>query len=146
MKSIRILFVIDFAHLIGRGKEYKVPDLGSIYTPYAREAHRFGNPVIVIPGILGSKLVDGESGQVVWGAFERGYANPSHDKVLAYLLSDVSDTAERREIVIDLLRKSLERAQQFQNAVGSPPSPPDGSKLYLIAGGAVPTHYNITFN
>ena len=34
------------------------------------------NPVIVIPGMLGSNLQDSESGRVVWGAFERGYANP----------------------------------------------------------------------
>ena len=37
------------------------------------------NPVIVIPGILGSKLVDGETGRIVWGAFERGYADPRTD-------------------------------------------------------------------
>ena len=28
------------------------------------------NPVIVIPGILGSRLVDETSGRTVWGAFD----------------------------------------------------------------------------
>lgn len=34
------------------------------------------NPIIVIPGILGSRLVDNETGKVVWGAFSGEYANP----------------------------------------------------------------------
>lgn len=34
------------------------------------------NPIIVIPGILGSRLVDDETGRVVWGAFRGEYANP----------------------------------------------------------------------
>jgi pimeloyl-ACP methyl ester carboxylesterase len=76
MKSGRIFCVIVFTYLISCGVEHKAPDLGNIYTPYARQAHRYSNPVIVIPGILGSKLVNGESGQVVWGAFDRGYSNP----------------------------------------------------------------------
>jgi pimeloyl-ACP methyl ester carboxylesterase len=35
------------------------------------------NPVIVIPGILGSRLLDAESGQIVWGAFGGGSIDPS---------------------------------------------------------------------
>lgn len=35
------------------------------------------NPVIVIPGILGSRLVDEDSGVTVWGAFRKDYANPN---------------------------------------------------------------------
>ena len=34
------------------------------------------NPIIVIPGILGSSLVDDESGKTVWGAFRAEYADP----------------------------------------------------------------------
>lgn len=37
------------------------------------------NPVIIIPGILGSKLVDGSSGKVVWGAFGGNSINPETD-------------------------------------------------------------------
>jgi pimeloyl-ACP methyl ester carboxylesterase len=76
MKSDRILSMIVFAYLVGCGAGYKAPDLGKLYTRSAMQSHRYSNPVIVIPGILGSKLVNGESGQVVWGAFDRGYANP----------------------------------------------------------------------
>lgn len=38
------------------------------------------NPVIVIPGILGSRLVDEETGTTVWGAFRRDYADPKSDE------------------------------------------------------------------
>ena len=34
------------------------------------------NPVIVIPGILGSRLVDDRTGTTVWGAFTTEYADP----------------------------------------------------------------------
>ena len=40
------------------------------------------NPVIVIPGILGSRLVDDETGRVVWGAFRSEYANPKNPEEL----------------------------------------------------------------
>ncbi len=76
MHCHRILSLVVFVHLIGCGVEYKAPDLGNLYTRSAMESHRYSNPVIVIPGILGSKLIDEKSGQVVWGAFEGGYANP----------------------------------------------------------------------
>lgn len=52
------------------------PDLGGLYSRAAASGDVDRNPVIVIPGILGSRLVDGESGRVVWGAFGGGYANP----------------------------------------------------------------------
>ena len=56
--------------------QYNPPDLGGIYTQAAMRSHVEGNPVIVIPGILGSKLRDGETGQLVWGAFDGGEADP----------------------------------------------------------------------
>ena len=34
------------------------------------------NPVIVIPGILGTRLVDDETGRTVWGAFDNTSVNP----------------------------------------------------------------------
>lgn len=60
----------------GCATEYKIPDLGGLYSKVASSPDLYKNPVIVIPGILGSKLVDRESGRIVWGAFDGGYANP----------------------------------------------------------------------
>lgn len=53
-----------------------VPDLGGLYDRAAQFDDSTRNPVIVIPGILGSKLVDRDSGKVVWSAFAGEYANP----------------------------------------------------------------------
>ncbi len=51
------------------------PDLGAIYNRTAQAGGGERNPVIVIPGILGTRLrTDG--GQVVWGAFGGGAADP----------------------------------------------------------------------
>lgn len=38
------------------------------------------NPVIVIPGILGSRLVDDETGATVWGAFRKDFADPRSEE------------------------------------------------------------------
>ncbi len=45
--------------------------LGAIYNEAAQAPDFARNPVIVIPGILGSRLVDDETGALVWGKFER---------------------------------------------------------------------------
>lgn len=52
------------------------PDLGGLYSRAAQAGDATRNPVIVIPGILGSKLLDRESGRVVWGAFIGTFADP----------------------------------------------------------------------
>jgi len=52
------------------------PDLGDIYNRSARHHQDDRNPIIVIPGILGTKLVDEGSGKIVWGAFSGEYAKP----------------------------------------------------------------------
>lgn len=52
------------------------PDLNAIYDEAAQRHGPETNPIIVIPGILGSKLRDAETGKLVWGAFEREAANP----------------------------------------------------------------------
>jgi len=54
----------------------KPPDLGEIYSRAASHHEADRRPIIVIPGILGSTLVDEKSGQTVWGAFAGGYARP----------------------------------------------------------------------
>jgi|GEM_PF-3624149 len=58
-------------------KEPMSAQLGEIYNRNAQYHGPGRNPVIVIPGILGSTLKDEESGRVVWGGFVRDHANPS---------------------------------------------------------------------
>lgn len=53
-----------------------VPELGILYNPSARHHSPDRNPIIVIPGILGSKLLDTPTAQVAWGAFDVNAADP----------------------------------------------------------------------
>lgn len=52
------------------------PDLGEIYNRAAHHRRSERNPVIVIPGLMGTRLVDGDTGETVWGAFTGEYAKP----------------------------------------------------------------------
>ena len=54
----------------------RAPDLGGLYNGLAQNEDPYRNPVILIPGILGSKLVDRSSGGIVWGTFGFGNADP----------------------------------------------------------------------
>ncbi|MEM7409684.1 MAG: hypothetical protein AAF430_05595 [Myxococcota bacterium] len=52
------------------------PNLGTIYDRAARFGDLYRNPIIVMPGVLGTVLRDAESQRVVWGSFAGTYANP----------------------------------------------------------------------
>ena len=52
------------------------PDLEALYERAARFHDTPRNPVIVIPGVLGSRLVDDATGTLVWGAFTGDFADP----------------------------------------------------------------------
>jgi pimeloyl-ACP methyl ester carboxylesterase len=53
------------------------PKLGDIYGRSAQSADEERNPLIVIPGVLGSRLVDDASRRVVWGEFGGDGIDPS---------------------------------------------------------------------
>ena len=53
-----------------------LPDLTHIYGRMAQSDDRDRNPIIVIPGVLGSRLVDSQSGVVVWGEFGGNSIDP----------------------------------------------------------------------
>lgn len=52
------------------------PDLRIVYNRAAQAHGPDRNPIIVIPGILGSRLVDVSTHQTIWGAFDRTAAHP----------------------------------------------------------------------
>lgn len=54
------------------------PDLRAIYNRTAQHHGPDRNPIIVIPGILGSRLVDASSRQTIWGAFNGQAASPAN--------------------------------------------------------------------
>jgi len=72
------LFLVTACLALGSCTRMKLegPDLGEIYNRAARHHSSERNPIIVIPGILGTKLVDDGTGKTVWGAFSGEYARP----------------------------------------------------------------------
>jgi pimeloyl-ACP methyl ester carboxylesterase len=58
------------------------PDIALTYNRVAAAETPYRNPVIVVPGVLGSKLKDIRTDQPVWGAFVRGAADPQTDEGL----------------------------------------------------------------
>jgi pimeloyl-ACP methyl ester carboxylesterase len=94
--------------LIGCSQPHRDPDLALIYNDAAQNIGDDRNPVIVIPGILGSKLEDSQSGQSVWGAFTYGsvdadkpegarlFALPMQEGVY---LTDLKDTVVPTEVL-----------------------------------------------
>ena len=77
MNSYRLAGVLLAITLMaGCTQSLKLPDLGGIYERAAQSHDDVGNPVIVIPGVLRSRLVEDSTGRVVWGAFADDYANP----------------------------------------------------------------------
>lgn len=63
------------AGLLGCSSAPTPPDFKALYDAQAMRALD-KNPVIIIPGALGSTLVDADSGRVVWGAFGGSAADP----------------------------------------------------------------------
>ncbi|MBW2490642.1 MAG: hypothetical protein JRE65_05805, partial [Deltaproteobacteria bacterium] len=60
---------------------FKTPDLGGLYNRMIQNENPYRNPVILIPGLLGSKLIDPQTGHTAWGKF--GVAGITSDKVTA---------------------------------------------------------------
>lgn len=69
------------------------PDLGSIYSQTSQADDHQRNPIIVIPGILGSKLVDQTQRRVVWGEFGGNGIDPSTVEGARLLALPMSDEA-----------------------------------------------------
>ena len=93
-------------------------NLKRIYDKSAQYHAPDRNPVIVIPGILGSRLVDNETGMTVWGAFRRDFADPNSEEgaqlIALPLSSDLAhdnnhhiETSVRSDGVLESLKVDL---------------------------------------
>ncbi|RIL10032.1 MAG: hypothetical protein DCC75_05260 [Proteobacteria bacterium] len=76
-RKAQLLCAILSALISGCSGQAVAPDLGGIYNRAAQTEDLDRNPVIVIPGILGSRLKDAESGSLSWGAFGGGSIDPT---------------------------------------------------------------------
>jgi len=75
----------------------------------------------------------------LWEQMGWGLADPDQDQILQWLLPEAQSPSERRRIALEHLRKCLQRAEQFTQALDQPATPPDSISLYLIAGDAAAT-------
>lgn len=78
------------------------PTLDVIYNKSAQDHGPNRNPIIAIPGILGSRLLDRPSGKVVWGAFEPDSADPSDPDGARLISLPIRDDLELAEIRDDV--------------------------------------------
>lgn len=88
VKEVRlVLFLCCLAMLTGcqSFKQRNQVELGEIYNDLAKLPDTERNPVIVIPGILGSRLVDNQTGEVVWGEMGPGGVSPLKTRSLTEL-------------------------------------------------------------
>ena len=76
----------------------------------------------------------------LWIRMKWGLADPRQEKELAKLLPGVTNPEKRREIALDHLKKSLNRAKQFAGAVSADKVPPAGLGLHLFVGESIPTN------
>ena len=67
------------------------PDLDSIYSRTSQSDELQRNPIIVIPGILGSRLVDETERRIVWGEFGGNGIDPSTPEGARLLALPIED-------------------------------------------------------
>ncbi len=79
MRLALLLLTIAFC-LAGCRTQKAQPVLGDIYSRAAQSEAQEERPVVLLPGILGSRLVEPESKTLVWGAFTGDYANPERPR------------------------------------------------------------------
>ena len=83
------------------------PNLGGLYTDLAKTDNPDKNPIIVIPGVLGSKLVDTESGTVAWGEIGRGLENPKKDEEIRRIALPMHEGKTLQELRDNVITDSV---------------------------------------
>lgn len=95
-----IVFVLILTLLAGcASSSAHRTNLKEIYDKSAQYHAPDRNPIIVIPGILGSRLIDEKSGQTVWGAFRKNYADPKTPEGARLIALPIDDTTETSSLI-----------------------------------------------
>jgi len=98
MIRLSLISVLSFVELTGHSSFQTVPDLGNLYNKLAQQKEPFRNPVIVIPGILGSRLVEGTTRETVGGAFGSGAVDPTSAEVAHLLALPITPGADLKDL------------------------------------------------
>jgi len=95
---LRALGALVAAAAVGCTTSLTPPDLGSIYNRAAQAHGPDRNPIVVIPGILGSRLKDLGTRSTVWGAFGGDFADPGTPEGARTLAVPMRQGASLREL------------------------------------------------
>jgi len=102
----RFALVCGIAMLLGSCSilhKEETTDLKLIYQKSAQYHLPDRNPIIVIPGILGSRLQNADTGQTVWGAFNGGSINPNTEdgaRVISLPIEEGKPLSESKDNVV----------------------------------------------
>ncbi len=77
MRRLTLIALLSTAIITACAAGLKAPNLGGLYNSLVQHQSPYRNPVVVIPGLMGSRLIQARSNAVVWGAFGPGVANPN---------------------------------------------------------------------
>ena len=80
MRIAAVIFCVITILVTGCTSQHKTPNLGGLYNNLVQNESPYRNPVILIPGFLGSHLIERDSGEVAWGAFGIKRTNPNTEK------------------------------------------------------------------
>ncbi len=113
MTRLALILLLALASCASQDKR---PDLAAIYSNAAESIGPNRNPVVVIPGILGSKLIrpatPTSDSKIVWGAFTYGAADPDHPddaRLVALPMREGAPLSQLQdEVVPDGVLESLE--------------------------------------
>ncbi len=74
--SLRYLIIALLLFFTSCSSKNLSPNLSEIYDKNAKSHGVERNPIILIPGILGSKLVDTKNDELIWGVYGKKYIDP----------------------------------------------------------------------
>ena len=100
---VALLPIVLVIALAGCRSPKAQPVLGDLYNRAAQGEAQEERPVVLLPGILGSRLVEPESKTLVWGAFTGDYANPGRPRgarLVALPMGEGQSLAELKDSVI----------------------------------------------
>jgi len=84
-KAAVAMAVMASCIVTGCARDRNAQNLNAIYNSLAEAPDYERNPVIVIPGILGTRLVDPDSGREVWGTIDSSRTNPNDPEIASLL-------------------------------------------------------------
>jgi len=125
MRVVAIIFLVALVITIGvtgYRLQYRTPDLGGLYNDLVQNEDPYRNPVILIPGLLGSRLMEKDSEKVAWGSFGIKRTNPNTEegsrriaipmqtgKTLSELRDDIIPDGALDKVVVSFFGYPLEQ-------------------------------------